>query len=244
MSSESFQLVLILQDTKGKSEAETIQVDSAATVNALKYLIQDKFCIPRCCLKLHFESLELRDGDNLASYSFREKDVVHVGYETRADIHEVLNALNGLRRLVNMLMESSNTVTFNMAIVNTLPANVVMLNQLGERYFAKFSTDKYYSNMAFFITNEGLDMLLKAHQLLLEHSQPPLLVLEAVFLLLWTRLSLMRNCLNQGQLKDIATVLLRSFQRYSINKSSNATSTNGSDIKRDVILLSLRAICK
>ena len=241
--SDEFQL--ILQDREGKNEAETIQVQSTATVNALKFLIQDQFCIPSCCQKLYFGSLQLKDDDSLALYRFRESDVVHVRYDTKADIHEVLHALNGLRKLLHMLVEaSSDVVKFNMAIVNTLPVNVVILNQLGERYFAKFATDKYYSNMAFFISNEGLDMLLKSHQLLLEHSLPPLLVLEAVFLSLWARLSLMRNCLSRSQLKDIAAVLMRSFQRYSIERCSDSTRTDGSQIKKDVILLSLRAISK
>ena len=54
----------------------------------------------------------------------------------------------------------------------------------------------------------------------------------------------MRNCLSGSQLKDITAVLLGSFQRYSIEKCSGLTRTDGSQIKKDVILLSLRAISK
>ena len=243
--SETFQL--ILQDKDGNSEAGTVQLEPTETIKALKSAIQDKFSIPACCQKLYFESLQLKDSDNLTVHRFRESDVIHVRYETRADIQEVLSGLHDLKELLHLLKEAertSNTVKFHVALVHSLPVKVTTLNQLGEKHFSKLSTDKYYSNMALFMKNDGIDTLLKTHWLLLEHDQPAVLVLEAVFLLLWARLSLMRNCLDTDQLRDIASLQLRCFQRHDIKKASEASPQDGSRIKRDVILLSLRAISK
>ena len=244
--SESF--TLLLEDGDGNSEANAVQLEPTATVNTLKSAIQDRFSIPACCQKLYFESLQLRDSDSCTMYRFRESDVIHVRYETRADVSEVVNALNCLRELLQIFTEvdrTSDLVKFNIAIVHALPVKVVTLNQLGEVYFSKASTNKYYTNMALFMSNGGIDVLHKAHLLLLEHDQPPVLVLEAIFLSLWARLSLMRNCLDTGQLTGIAVLLLKSFQRHDFKKASDTASPNdGSRIKRDVILLSLRAISK
>lgn len=243
--SESFRL--LLEDGDGNSEDDAVQLESTATVNTLKSAIQDKFSIPACCQKLYFESLQLKDNDSCTLYRFRESDVINVRYETRADVNEVVNALNCRKELLQIFTEvarTSDLVKFNIALVQALPVKVMTLNQLGEVYFSKVSTNKYYTNMVMFMSNRGIDVLYKAHLLLLEHDQPPVLVLEAIFLLLWARLSLMRNCLDTGQMIRIATLLLRSFQRHEFKASDTASPNDGSRIKRDVILLSLRAISK
>ena len=243
--SECFKL--LLQDGQGHREVRVVQIESTETVKSLKTVIQDKFSIPACCQELYFESLQLRDSERLTEHRFRESDIIHVKYETIADIREVENALKGLKALLHMLMEEErtpNAVKFNFGLVTMLPEKVVTLNQLGEKHFSKISTNKYYSNMALFRSIDGINMLIKAHKLLVEHEEAPVLVLEAVFVLLWARLSLMRNCIDTSQLRDIAAVLMKSFQRHDIRQSSNVSPTNGISVKKDVTLLSLRAICK
>ena len=242
---ESFNL--ILQDAEGTTEVENIQFEPTATIKSFKSAIQDKFSIPTCCQKLYFDSLQLRDNERLAAYRFRESDVIHVKYEARADIQEVLSALGVLRELLHILKEverTSDMVKFNFTLVSSLPMKMVTLNQLGERYFSKISTNQYHCNMALFMENEGVDILCTVHHLLFEHDQPTVLVLESVILLLWARLSLMRNCLHINQLRDIASLLLQSLQRHNITKASTAPPNDTIHIKRDVILLSLRAISK
>ena len=238
---------LILQGEGGTREIETIQFEPAETIKSLKSAIQDKFSIPTCCQKLYFESLQLRDSERLTAYRFRESDIIYVRYKAKADIQEVFNALGVLRELLHILKEverTSDMVKFNVTLVSSLPVKVMTLNQLGERYFSKISTHQYHSNMALFMENEGVDMLCTAHHLLLEHDQPAVLVLESVFLLLWARLSLMRNCLDTNQLRDIASLLLQSLQRHDIIEANKASPNDTSRIKKDVILLSLRAISK
>ena len=238
---------LILQNAEGTTEVENIQFEPAATIKSLKSAIQDKFSIPTCCQKLYFESLQLRDNERLAAYRFRESDVIHVKYEARADVQEVFNALGVLRELLHILKEverTSDMVKFNFTLVSSLPMKMITLNQLGERYFSKISTNQYHCNMALFMENEGVDILCTVHHLLFEHDQPTVLVLESVILLLWARLSLMRNCLHINQLRDIASLLLRSLQRHNITKANTAPPNDSIHIKRDVILLSLRAISK
>ena len=244
--SETFKLPVLLRDGEGNSETEAVQMELTATAKSLKSVIQEKFSIPSCSQKLYFESLPMRDSDSFAKYRLRESDIIQVRYETKADISEVLNALNGLKELLQIFTEverTSDVVRFNITLVQALPVKVMTLNQLAERHFSKVSTNKYYSNMALFISHGGVELLLRAHQLLLEHDQPPVLILETLFLLLWARLSLMRNCLDPSQLRDIATLLLRSFERHDIRKSSDIASSNNG-VKRDVILLCLRAISK
>lgn len=244
--SESFRL--LLQDGEGRIESRNVGVKPKWTVKELKLAIQDKFSIPYCCQKLYFETLQLKNSDRITDYRFRESDVIHVKYETTADIDEVLNAINSLKQLVATLAEAERTpdvVKFNIALVSSLPNKVVTLNQLGERHFSKLSSNKCYANMAFFMSHEGIDMLLKAHQLLLKHDEPPVLLLEAVFVLLWARLSLMRNCLETNHLRDITSLVLGSFQRHDIKKALDSSPiNNGLRIKMDVIQLSLRAISK
>ena len=238
---------LILQDAEGTTEIENIQFEPAATIKSLKSAIQDKFSIPTCCQRLYFESLQLKDSELLAAYRFRESDVIYVKYEAKADVQEVFNALVVLRDLLHTFKEverTSDMVKFNFALVSTIPVKMVLLNQLGEQYFSKISTNQYHCNMAVFMENEGVDMLCAVHHLLLEHNQPTVLVLESVILLLWARLSLMRNCLHINQLRDIASLLLQSLQRHIITKATTAPPNDSVHIKRDVILLSLRAISK
>lgn len=238
---------LLLQDAEGTTEVENIQLESAATIKSLKSAIQDKFSIPTCCQRLYFESLQLRDDEDIAAYRFRESDVICVKYEARADIQEVFNALNVLKELLHIFKEverSSDMVKFNFALGSSLPLKVVTLNQLGERHFSKISTNQYHCNMAFFMENEGVDMLCTLHHLLFGHNQPTVLVLESVILLLWARLSLMRNCLHINQLRDITSLLLQSLQRHNITKATTAPLDDSVPIKREVILVSLRAISK
>lgn len=238
---------LILQDAEGTTELETIQFEPTETIKSLKSAIQDKFSIPTCCQKIYFESLQLKDNECLAAYRFRESDVIHVKYEARADVQEVSSALGVLKELLHMLKEverTSDMVKFNYTLVSSLPVKLVTLNQLGERYFSKISTNQYHCNMALFMDNDGVDILCTVHRLLFEHDQPTVLVLESVFLLLWARLSLMRNCLHVNQLRDITSLLLWSLQRHDITKANAAPPNDSIHIKRDVILLSLRAISK
>ncbi len=238
---------LILQGAEGTTELETIQFEPTETIKSLKSAIQAKFSIPTCCQKLYFESLQLRDNEYLAAYRFRESDVINVEYEARADVQEVFSAISVLRELLHMLKEverTSDMVKFNLTLVSSLPVKLVTLNQLGERYFSKISTSQYHCNMALFMDNDGVNILCTVHCLLFEHDQPTVLVLESVFLLLWARLSLMRNCLHINQLRVIASLLLRSLQRHNINKANTAPPTDSVHIKRDVTLLSLRAISK
>ncbi len=238
---------LLLQDAEGTTEVENIELESAATIKSLKSAIQDKFSIPTCCQRLYFESLQLKDNEPIATHKFRENDVVCVKYEARADIQEVFNALGVLRELLQIFKDverSSDMVKFNLIVVTSLPMKVVTLNQLGERHFSKISTKQYHCNMALFMENEGVDMLCTLHRLLFEHNQPTILVLESVILLLWARLSLMRNCLHMNQVRDITSLLLQSLQRHDITKATTAPPDDSVHIKREVILVSLRAISK
>ena len=169
----TFHVILNCTATKTSKE-KTLHLEQAPeTVSEIKEQIQRKFKVPSCCQTLYFESFLLREGESLYAYHIRDEDVLHVDYNSEADIEEVLDIISTMRKMIPFIVSiqpelSSESISqeFDTRIVQNVKD--IQVESLSSKYFVPFASERADANRLLFMHNEGLEVMHELHIMLLK----------------------------------------------------------------------------
>ena len=166
-------VLLSCEHTK-TSEIKQVHFESLPTTPLeIKKKIEEYFSIPSCIQTLHYQSMILKDSDQLQHTHFRSGDTFTVDYPTETDYKIAQNVLKFLKELYELLksiegsdhLMSSNSVQKikNLILEGESDGTV---HALSYSLFAPWRDKKKLTNKVYFHQEGGLNMLTKVYGVL------------------------------------------------------------------------------
>ena len=169
----TFRVILYCTTTKTTKEELLCLEQPPDTVLEVKEKIQSKFNVPVCCQALYFDSVLLREGESLYTYRIQDEDVLHVEYNSEADVEEVLDIVSTMRKMIPFIESiqpelSSESVSQDLDTRIRQNVKVAQVESLPSTYFFPHASARADANRLLFIHNGGMDLMHELHVVLLK----------------------------------------------------------------------------
>ena len=169
-------VLLNCEETKS-SETKQVHFKSLPTTPLeIKKKIEEDFSIPSCIQTLHYQSMILKDSDQLQRTHFRSGDMFTVDYPVEAECEMAQNVIKWLKELYEVLRSIEETVLFSGEKDDLTSSNFQKIGNLimeGENIealsFTLFSPrreNRKMMNRFYFQQEGGLDLLMKVYGML------------------------------------------------------------------------------
>ena len=170
-------VLLNCEETKS-SKTKQIHFKSLPTTPLeIKKKIEEDFSIPSCVQTLHYQSMILKDSDQLQHTHFRSGDTFTVDYPTEAECEMTQNVLKWLKELLGLLesiKQSLSEANDQLVSSNVRKIEDVILEgeldgsieALTRALFAPWNNKQKLMNQLYFQQEGGLDMLMKVYNIL------------------------------------------------------------------------------
>ena len=101
--------ILLNCEVTKSSETKQVHFQSLPTTPLeIKKKIEEDFSIPSCVQTLHYQSMILKDYDELQHTHFRSGDTFTVNYQTRGDCKRVQNVIQWLEEILGYLEDNNS----------------------------------------------------------------------------------------------------------------------------------------
>ena len=188
MSAHDDQIVLnVLLNCEETKSSETKQVHFQSlptTPLEIKKKIEEDFSIPSCVQTLHYQSMILKDSDQLQHTHFRSGDTFTVDYPAEAECEMAKNVIKWLKELYELLKSIEGDSTPDQAdeekdviFLSSYCQKIENLIYEGERdgtmdsfsltLFSPFGDKKKQINRIYFQEEGGLTLLMKIYRILI-----------------------------------------------------------------------------
>ena len=175
-------LNILLQCEQTKlSETKQVHFQSLPTTPLeIKKKIEEDFSIPSCVQTLHYQSMILKDSDELQRTHFRSGDTFTVDYPIEAECEIAQNVIKWLKELLellksieknysfpgeeNDLLMSSNFRKIENLVLEGEKDNIV--EALTDTLFSSWGDKRTLMNCFYFHHEGGLDVLMKVYGML------------------------------------------------------------------------------
>ena len=136
----------------------------------IKKKIEEDFSIPSCVQTLHYQSMILKDSDQLQCTHFRSGDTLTVNYPIEAECKMTQNVLKWLKELYDLLKScDSESDVLSSSKIDTLILEGERNNtvqDLSRNLFIPWSNKRKLMNKFYFQHEGGLDILMKVYGIL------------------------------------------------------------------------------
>ena len=173
-------VVLNCEQTKS-SETKQVHFKSLPTTPLeIKKKIEEDFSIPSCVQTLHYQSMILKDSDQLQHTHFRSGDMLTVDYPIEAECEMIQKVIKWLKELFELLKSIAENVSFpneeNHLLMSSNFQKIENLILEGENddtikilsatLFLPYEDKKKLINCFYFQHVGGLDVLIKVYDIL------------------------------------------------------------------------------
>ena len=163
-------VLLNCEEIKSLAEKQVYFQSLPTTPLEVKKKIEEDFSIPSCVQTLHYQSMTLKDSDQLQRTHFRSGDTFTVDYPIEGDCEKVRNAIKWLKELHEVLksMDERNEVS-NILKFGDLILDGQSFRECGLSYalFSPWTNKRKLMNKYYFHQEGGLDMLIKIYSILI-----------------------------------------------------------------------------
>lgn len=219
------------------------------SVLELKESIQAEYSIPASCQRVYFESLLIGDDERLDSYRIRDGDTLHVYYNSEGDVKDVLEIISSMREMVPFLESiqpelSKGALTTKLDTRISRSVKAMKVESLVSKYFWPSSTERANANCLFFVSNNGLKLMLELQAILLQ--QPWEKNCLEMHELEYTVLSTLWNLTATSSIRTLALVLRRPMLDAITQSLLRQDKARGGDsmLLREVKHKAVETICK
>ena len=162
-------VVLNCEETK-TSKTKRVHFKSLPTTPVeIKKKVEEDFSIPSCVQTLHYQSMILKDSDQLQHTThFRSGDTFTIDYPIEAECEMVRNVIKWLKELLDLLESfvDSHPKEDDLEDLILEGENNKTVEALCYRLFTPWEDKKKLMNKFFFRYEGGLDALMKVYRIL------------------------------------------------------------------------------
>ena len=162
------------EETKSSAKKQVHFQSLPTTPLEIKKKIEEDFSIPSCVQTLHYQSMTLKDSDQLQHTHFRSGDTFTVDYPIEGECEMVKNVIKWLRELYELLesfpgeesdlLMASNFQKIKNLIIEGERSNI--LRALSLSLFSPFGDKKKLMNKLYFQQEGGINVLMKVYGVL------------------------------------------------------------------------------
>ena len=260
---EEIRLSLMLCcDDSAEKKTLVLPAGLPTDVEGLKNVIQSELSIPVPCQKIYFESALLLDHDSLRYCRVRDGDVLHVHYNSEADVAGIQQQVELLKEvivhveLIQPELADQKTVyrsDIDAHINRMRPQEGIRL--LAYTYFSPLLSEESKANVACFAHYSGIDLLSQLHALVLKHpwERTPfaLQYIELAILCVWWKLSAMLGARMFLLDSQICNCLVQSALRVTVKPKERVCApahvlvgVNQNSLLSKVIFEAVGTLCK
>jgi hypothetical protein len=159
-----------VEGTTNRKDVCTILSKYPETGLDLKTFLQDQFQIPKCLMRITFQSNDITDEQQLKQLHLRDEDVINLHYTTTGDlseIHKVKETMVTIVQTLEVVMSEFKKDRISPLVYEHLE-NVVGLEveDLVNVHFKPSNSEPTKTNRLYFITNGGVFLAVHLHSLL------------------------------------------------------------------------------
>ena len=213
----------------------------------VKEILEKVLKIPKCIQKLHFESQEIKDVQDLTCLHLRDGDTIGVEFPSLACIDDIGDVLEQMRSIDRLLVSSrlEFTSASPLSDVTDMQVQTVVkptaVESLVCKYFSPSTTEHSKANRLYFVSNGGIELTLSLHRDLLSIPWDRLTIemqfLEhALLRILWdlsSTLGVRCLLLQHGVVDLVSQSMLRQrvhpYQNIHVPRSQRASSHQPSE---------------
>ena len=178
--------VLLNCELTKSSETKQVHFQSLPTTPLeIKKKIEEDFSIPSCVQTLHYQSMILKDSDQLQHTHFRSGDTFTVDYPIEGECKMVQNVIQWMREILDLLqiLDEASPLTDEeredeliLSTVSKIERLTIVgdtdgtLDALFMRMFYPWKNMKKYVNKLYFHQKGGLEVLIKIYNLLVSNE--------------------------------------------------------------------------
>ena len=170
-------IVLNCEVTKSSETKQVHFLSLPTTPLEIKKKIEEDFSIPSCVQTLHYQSMILKDSDELQRTHFRSGDTFTVDYPIEAECEMAKDVIKWLKELLELLKSIVENISFpdeeNGLLMSSNVRNLILegeedniLEALSMTLFYPWKDKKKLINCFYFNQQGGLDMLMKVYCML------------------------------------------------------------------------------
>ena len=160
------------------SETKQVHFKSLPTTPLeIKKKIEEDFSIPSCVQTLHYQSMTLKDSDQLQHAHFRSGDTFTVDYPIEAECEMAQNVIKWLKKLHEVLWSIKESISFGdkekdllMSSNNQKIESLILegnrsdaIRDISVTLFSPYGDKKKMMNHFYFHQEGGLDLLMKVY---------------------------------------------------------------------------------
>ena len=165
--------VLLNCELTKSSETKQVQFQSLPTTPLeIKKKIEEDFSIPSCVQTLHYQSMILKDSDQLQHTHFRSGDTFIVDYLAEAECKEIQNVIQWLKEFYELLksIEEHDQLLFSLVSksedVIEEGENSGLIEALSATLFVPWGDKEKLTNCFYFQQEGGIIVLTKIYSIL------------------------------------------------------------------------------
>jgi hypothetical protein len=171
--------VLLNCELTKSSETKLVHFQSLPTTPLeIKKKIEEDFSIPSCVQTLHYQSMILKDSDQLQHTHFRSGDTFTVDYPIEGECEKVQTAIKWLKELHEVLGEAllplnekkeSSVYSYKIKLEDLIVEDGESIRDCGLYYalFSPWADKKKLMNKFYFYQEGGLNVLINVYSILL-----------------------------------------------------------------------------
>ena len=153
------------------SETKQIHFKSLPTTPLeIKKKIEEDFSIPSCVQTLHYQSMILKDSDQLQHTHFRTGDTFTVDYPIEAECEVTRNVIQWLKEVFELLKSISYPDEENDDIQKLLIKDYAVIEAFSYGLFSPWEDKRKLMNKVYFHQEGGLDVLMKVYSILVSRE--------------------------------------------------------------------------
>ena len=165
--------ILLNREETKSSEIKRVHFQSLPTTPLeIKKKLEEDFSIPSCVQTLHYQSMILKDSDQLQRSHFRSGDTFTVHYPIEAECEIVKNVIKWLKELLELLKSIADSEADSHPYEDELRDLIIegendkIVEALCYKLFTPWEEKKKLMNKFFFQYEGGLDVLIKIYRIL------------------------------------------------------------------------------
>jgi hypothetical protein len=259
MSHEDISLNIVLNcEETNSSETKQVHFQSLPTTPLeIKKKIEEDFSIPSCVQTLHYQSMILKDSDQLQHTHFRSGDTFTVDYPFEGECEMVQNIIKWLKELHELLMG------FYQQDISTFIRKIRQLLLEGDQegitkalsltLFTPWEEKVKQVNHYYFQQKGGLEALMKVYGLLVDNEQLRLAIdiideqycLYMEYHCAWAISNYVQTFALRRQVTKLGglEMCMKTLLRKKLGRNGN-DEINPESFVRNAILSALSSICR
>lgn len=231
----SFKIIFKCTSTETTEDQVLVLTTPPQTILAVKEQIEAVFNVPVCSQRLEYESLVMKDADEIGLFHIRSGDTLMVTYKAKAMCDELKIVVDWMQSLYSLMeRQTLHTDADDQQAYNTIMFGYQagIMEDLAYKKFSPWVSPVTQANKLYFLQIGGLEVLMDLYSLILQQTWSELAVekkyVEYACMIVISNLASSLQYRKMIIQRGILPMCLKSLMRVNLKKGAQVEDDSGS----------------